>query len=75
MKRGMMLNYIGISTSGGAKNVAAAVMTANSLGLHTIGLTGKDGGKGDVMRKEGKLKFIQPGESVTYEVTVSLYEK
>ena len=29
----------------------------------------------DVMRKEGKLKFIQPGESVTYEVTVSLYEK
>lgn len=36
---------IGISTSGGAKNVAAAVMTANSLGLHTIGLTGKDGGK------------------------------
>ena len=29
----------------------------------------------DVMRKEGKLKFIQPGESITYEVTVSLYEK
>ena len=36
---------IGISTSGNAKNVAAAVMTANALGLHTIGLTGKDGGK------------------------------
>lgn len=36
---------IGISTSGGAKNVAAAVMTANSLDIHTIGLTGKDGGK------------------------------
>lgn len=36
---------IGISTSGGARNVAAAVMTANSMGLHTIGLTGKDGGK------------------------------
>lgn len=36
---------IGISTSGGAKNVAAAVMTANSIGLHTIGLTGKDGGQ------------------------------
>lgn len=29
----------------------------------------------DVMREEGKLKFIQPGESITYEVTVSLYEK
>lgn len=29
----------------------------------------------DVMRKEGKLKFLQPGESVTYEVTFGLYEK
>ena len=29
----------------------------------------------DVMCKEGKLKFLQPGESITYEVTVSLYEK
>lgn len=29
----------------------------------------------DVMRKEGKLKFLQPGECMTYEVTVSLYEK
>lgn len=36
---------IGISTSGNAKNVAAAVMTANSIGMHTVGLTGKDGGK------------------------------
>lgn len=36
---------IGISTSGNAKNVAAAVMTANALEVHTIGLTGKDGGK------------------------------
>ena len=29
----------------------------------------------DVMRKEGKLKFLQPGESITYEVAVNLYEK
>lgn len=29
----------------------------------------------DVMRKEGKLKFLQPGETITYEVTVSLYQK
>ena len=29
----------------------------------------------DVMRKEGTLKFLQPGESVTYEVAVDLYEK
>lgn len=36
---------IGISTSGNAANVAAAVMTANSIGMQTVGLTGKDGGK------------------------------
>ena len=29
----------------------------------------------DAMRKEGKLKFLKPGESITYEVTVNLYEK
>ena len=29
----------------------------------------------DVMRKEGKLKFLKPGECITYEVTVNLYEK
>lgn len=29
----------------------------------------------DVMRQQGKLKFLKPGESVTYEVTVTLYEK
>lgn len=29
----------------------------------------------DVMRKEGKLKFLQPGERISYEVTVNLYEK
>ena len=28
-----------------------------------------------VMRKEGTLKFLQPGESITYEVTVTFYEK
>lgn len=29
----------------------------------------------DVVRKEGNLKFLQAGESVTYEVAVNLYEK
>ena len=29
----------------------------------------------DIMRKEGKLKFLQPGESVTCEVVVNFYEK
>lgn len=55
---------IGISTSGGAKNVAAAVMTANSLGLHTIGLTGKDGGK---LAQLAQLSLIMP-QSETYRI-------
>lgn len=29
----------------------------------------------DVMRRQGKLKFLDPGASVTYEVTVELSEK
>lgn len=36
--------FLGISTSGNAKNVAAAAKTANAKGLITIGLTGEKGG-------------------------------
>ena len=36
---------LGISTSGSSKNIVHAVNTANSLGLHTIGLTGRSGGE------------------------------
>jgi D-sedoheptulose 7-phosphate isomerase len=36
---------IGISTSGNSGNVIKAVESAKSLGMHTIGLLGKDGGK------------------------------
>lgn len=55
---------IGISTSGGAKNVAAAVMTANSLGLRTIGLTGKDGGK---LAQLADLSLVMP-QHETYRI-------
>ena len=55
---------IGISTSGGAGNVAAAVMVANSLGLHTVGLTGKDGGK---LGKLAQLPLIMP-QCETYRI-------
>ena len=55
---------IGISTSGGAKNVAAAVMTANTLGLHTIGLTGKTGGK---LAELADLALIMPKDE-TYRI-------
>ncbi len=36
---------VGISTSGNSKNVLHALQTAKSLGLHTVGMLGKDGGK------------------------------
>ena len=55
---------IGISTSGGAKNVAAAVLTANALGMHTIGLTGKDGG---MLAKLSELALIMP-QCETYRI-------
>ena len=55
---------IGISTSGGAKNVSAAVMTANSIGMHTIGLTGKDGG---LLAQLADLALIIP-KSETYRI-------
>lgn len=55
---------IGISTSGNAANVAVAVMTANSIGVHTIGLTGKDGGK---LAKLSDLALIMP-QMETYRI-------
>ena len=54
---------IGISTSGGANNVAA-VMTANSIGVHTIGLTGKDGGR---LAQLAELSLIMP-KCETYRI-------
>jgi D-sedoheptulose 7-phosphate isomerase len=36
---------LGISTSGGARNVLAALAAARGTGLATIGLTGKEGGR------------------------------
>ncbi len=36
---------IGISTSGNAENVCRALITANAMGLTTIGMTGQGGGK------------------------------
>lgn len=36
---------IGISTSGNARNVTAAMLVAKAKGLHTMALAGRDGGK------------------------------
>ncbi len=35
---------IGISTSGGSTNVVAALQAAQEMGLHTVALSGRDGG-------------------------------
>ncbi|MBQ9951887.1 MAG: SIS domain-containing protein [Clostridia bacterium] len=37
--------FIGISTSGNAKNIALAASTAKALGVRTLGLTGGTGGR------------------------------
>ena len=55
---------LGISTSGNAENVSAAMMTANSLGLRTIALTGRDGGK---LAKLADVSLIMPQQE-TYRI-------
>ena len=42
-KKGDVL--LAISTSGNSKNILAAIASAKKMGLHVVGLTGKDGGK------------------------------
>ncbi|MCI9584143.1 SIS domain-containing protein [Clostridiaceae bacterium] len=36
--------FLGITTSGNAKNIRCAAVTAKAMGLRVIGLTGRDGG-------------------------------
>lgn len=55
---------IGISTSGNAKNVSAAVMTAKALGITTLGLTGKGGG---LLKKFADFCIIAPAQD-TYRI-------
>ena len=55
---------IGISTSGNAKNVDAAVETAKELGITVIGLTGKGGG---LLGKKSDISIIAP-ENETFKI-------
>jgi len=48
-KKGDIL--VGISTSGMSKNVIRALETANEIGMITVGMTGKSGGKFDGLCK------------------------
>ena len=49
--------FLGISTSGNAKNVCAAAAVAKSLGIKTVALSGKDGGK---LKKVCDVSIVVP---------------
>ena len=55
---------IGISTSGNAKNVMYAMTVAKTLGMKTIGLTGKDGG---ALKREADVSVVVP-ETETFKI-------
>lgn len=52
--------FIGISTSGNSGNVIKAVELAKSIGMKTVALLGKDGGK---LKGMCDYEFIIPGET------------
>lgn len=56
--------FLGISTSGNAKNVQYAVITAKAKGMKVIGLTGKTGG---AMDKIADVNMIMPCNE-TYQI-------
>lgn len=61
-KKGDVL--LGISTSGNSKNVMYAMTAARALGMKTIGLTGKDGGK---LKRAADVSIVVP-ESETFKI-------
>ncbi len=56
--------FMGLSTSGNAKNVAYAAKTANAVGMVTIGLTGEKGG----LLKDICHITIRVPENETYKI-------
>ena len=51
--------FIGISTSGNAKNVVRAAQAAKAKGLYVVGLLGRDGGK---LKEHCDLSIIVPAQ-------------
>lgn len=51
---------VGISTSGNSENVIRAVNSARELGIHTIGLLGRDGGK---LRELCDISIVVPSQT------------
>lgn len=56
--------FLGISTSGNAKNIMYAVTAAKAAGITTIGLTGKDGG---LLAKACDISIVVP-EQETFKI-------
>lgn len=56
--------FLGISTSGNAKNVMYAAVTAKAMGLKVIGLTGKSGGQ---LREISDAAVVVP-EQETFKI-------
>jgi D-sedoheptulose 7-phosphate isomerase len=56
--------FLGISTSGNAKNVFYALLTAKALGMKTIGLTG---GTGGLLAENADIAIVIP-EKETYKI-------
>lgn len=56
--------FLGISTSGNAKNVIYALTVAKAKGMKTIGLAGRDGGE---LKKKADITIIVP-EQETYKI-------
>ncbi|MGL5124376.1 MAG: D-sedoheptulose 7-phosphate isomerase [Fusobacteriaceae bacterium] len=52
--------FIGISTSGNSQNIIKAIELAKEMGLKTVALLGKDGGK---LKGAADYEFIIPGET------------
>lgn len=50
---------IGISTSGNSENIIRAIEEANKLGMHTVGLLGREGGK---LRAICKHSIVVPSQ-------------
>lgn len=56
--------FLGLSTSGNARNIMYAMATAKALGMKTIGLTGKDGG---ALKKAADVAIVVP-EKETFKI-------
>ena len=56
--------FLGISTSGNSKDVIYAVAVAKALGVRTIALTGKDGGK---LKSLADISIVVP-QSETFKI-------